>query len=169
MTLDGRGYSFLTVDRSFMKDLKALDKRLDCFFNPDDEVFVVTYKRATGEPVPIAKCGGRQPDGSFRQPNQSDLGFVASGDRSKVSLDEHLRKVADYMESFRAKKRADARENIRNMTKDDKIQLKNAAARVADGGKHNSTFRVRSKRAPAFGRRLVSSPGTVSNTFSKGQ
>lgn len=169
MTLDGRGHSFVNVDRSFMKDLKALDKKLDCFFNPEDEVFVITYKRATGDPVPIAKCAGREPDGSFRQPDQRDIGFVHSGDRSRVSLDQHLNQVAEYMASFREKKRKDAKENIRNMTKDDKIQLKNAAARVADGGKHNSDFRVRSKQAPAFGRRLVSSPGTISNVFSKGE
>lgn len=169
MTLEGRGYSFVKPDRSFMKDLKALDNKLDCFFNPEDEIFVITYKRASGDPVPIAKAGGRQPDGSFRQPNSEDIGFVASGDRAKVGLEEHLRKVADHMVEVRRKKREESRELIRNLTKDDKIQLKNAAARVADGGKHNSDFRVRSRQAPAFGRRLVSSKGTVSNVFSKGE
>ena len=167
--LEGRGYSFIKPDRSFMRELRSLDKRLGCFFNPDDEVFVVTYQRASGDPVPIAKCAGRQEDGSFRQPDMRDIGFVASGDRARVSVQEHLNIVANYMEDYRAKKRASARENIRNLTKDDKIQLKNAAARVADGGKHNSDFRVRSKQAPKFGRKLISSPGTVSDTFSKGQ
>lgn len=167
--LSGRNYSFVKPPRGFMRDLKRLDRRLGCFFNAEDEVFVITYLRPQGDPVPIAKCAGRQEDGSFRYPDSRDLEFVASGDLERESIHSRLDKAAYYMEKYREKKREEARENIRNLTKDDKIQLKNAMARIADGGKHNSAFRVRSRQVPKFGQRLISSPGTVSNRFSKGE
>jgi len=128
-----------SVNPSFMKDLKSMDRKLDCIWNPDNKKFIVTYERATGQPVPVATLAGME-NGEFRQPNQKDLEFIKSGDLSSDSIKNKLNKVASYMENVREEQRRKAEEEIKAMTKDSKIQLQQAAVRVA-GGKGNSAFR----------------------------
>ena len=124
-------------DRVFVKDLKALDKRLGCKFQ--NGRFVVDYKRASGQPVPIFMVKGDK--GEFRHPDKRDLDFLCSGDLTKEDMKTKIQKSAQYMEKARELKRKDAKDNIRNATKDGKIQLSNAMAKIAGGGKGNSAFR----------------------------
>lgn len=126
-------------DRMFMGRLKALDKRLGCKFVKSHGHFVVDYKRACGQPVPIFMVKGDK--GEFRQPDKRDLDFLKSGDLTREDMETKIQKSALYMERVREKKQKDAQDNIRNATKDDKIQLTNVFGRIAGGGKHNSTFR----------------------------
>lgn len=125
-------------DRLFMKDLKALDKRLNCYFEDNHGHFVVTYQRAIGDPVPIMMVEGK--NGAFRQPDQREINKLHEYDIHRESMKEKLQRSAKYMEDARRKTKKTAASNIRDMTKDGKIQLANAFARLT-GGKHNSTFR----------------------------
>jgi len=126
-------------DRVFMKDIKRLDPKLGCKYEPSHGHFVVTYDRAVGGPVPICMVKGK--DGGFRQPDKRDLDFIKSGDRNVVDVETRLRKSAEYMEKVREKDRKNAKDNIRDMTKDGKIQLANKFSQLAGGGKGNSAFR----------------------------
>jgi hypothetical protein len=128
-----------SVNPSFMKDLKSMDRKLDCIWNPDNKKFIITYERAMGGCVPIATLAGIE-NGEFRQPNQKDLEFIKSGDLSNDSIKNKLNKVASYMENVREEQKRKAKQEIKAMTKDSKIQLQQAAVRVA-GGKGNSAFR----------------------------
>ena len=130
----------ISVNPSFMKDLKLMDKKLDCFFHPATEKFIVTYERATGEPVPIATLAGME-NGHFRQPYGTDLEFIKSGDMSNTTIKEKMSKVANHMEFEREKQRRSSYENIRDRTKDDKIFLKRAFEKTNGLGKGVTGFR----------------------------
>lgn len=127
-----------TPDRVFVSRLKQLDNKLGIRFEQSHGHFVITYARATGEPVPIYLV--QASDGGFRQPDQRDMNALHEGDTQRVDMDTRLKKTAQYMADVRLKQRILARQNIRDMTRDDKLQLSQKFARLT-GGKHNSTFR----------------------------
>jgi len=127
-----------TPDRVFMKDLKTLDSKLNCYFERNHGHFVVTYDRAVGGSVPIMMVEGQ--DGGFRQPDHREINKLHRYDTHRESMKDKLHKSAKYMEDAREKQKKTAADNIRNMTKDDKNQLASGFAKLA-GGKHNATFR----------------------------
>jgi hypothetical protein len=126
-------------DPSFMKRLKAVDKRLGCVFREEHEHFVITYDRGHGEPVNI--CMVKADDGGFRHPDNRDLDFICSGDMERMSQSEFFLKSSKYQADCREKVRRNRAETIRGATKDDKIQLMNQFVRTANISKGNSAFR----------------------------
>jgi len=126
-------------DRTFVNNIKKLDPKLGCSFVPSHKHFVVTYERAVGGPTPVFMVKGK--NGEFRQPDKRDLDFLLSGDLTREDMKTKLQKSALYMEKVRERKRKDAQDNIRNATKDGKIQLANAFSKLGGGGKGNSAFR----------------------------
>ena len=128
-----------TPSRSFMKDLKLMDKRLDCQFEPGHGRFVITYKRPWGDPAIVHLV--QSETGGFRQPNRNDLVFLKGGDMETMTVRERMNKVSYYMEKVREKKQRDAADNIRHMTLDNRRQLAAAFDRIHGAGKGNATFR----------------------------
>lgn len=129
-----------TPDHGFIRKLKEIDSKLDCFFNQDGPFVVVTYKRATGEPATIYTV--KADDGGFRVPDQRDIDKIRQGDMNRSSIKERLGKTAKYMEDREAKIKKDAHDNIMDATKDNKIQLMREYGRIySPGGKGNRPFR----------------------------
>lgn len=126
-------------DRYFMRRLQELDKNLGCEYNQNTERFNVTFKRATGQPVPIIQVNSE--DGGFRQPDQRELSILGESDLARVDMKDRLNKASKYMFDYREKKEREARDNIRNLTKDGKHQLKRAVGRIVSGKCNTSTFR----------------------------
>lgn len=127
-------------DRSFVRKLQSLDPNLGCKFETSHSHFVITYRRPVGEPVPVMLIEAQ--GGGFRHPDDRDIRKLQEGDLHRVSLKDRLRVVAKHMEDEREKSRRKARSEIRDMTKDGKIQLSRTLAKAANsGGKHNSEFR----------------------------
>lgn len=158
--LEGHGYSNVKADKGFMRELKSLDKRLDCFFNAEDEIFVITYERPFGDPVPIAKCAGRDKDtGIFRRPDRRDIEFVASGDLSKKDINSKLAESSYYMEKYREKRRETVRDEIRQRTIEDRRSLMSRFQRAAGSGKANADFSKKSFQKLDIGRKIVSGYG----------
>jgi len=125
-------------DRAFMRDLKNMDKRLGCKFNGQN--FVITYDRGYGEPVNVLLV--KRDDGGFRQPTGRDLevlrgGDLASGENVEVRLQKMARACYEMRESITRKRR----ENIRDMTKDDKNYLMDKIGRIAGQGKPRPAYR----------------------------
>jgi hypothetical protein len=126
------------VDRSFLRDLKNLDRRLDTKWN--GQHFVVTYERGYGEPVNIFRIKGA--DGGFRQPDRRDLAVIKGGDLAEGdSMETRLRKSAYRAEQIRLEERRKAKELIRDCTKDDYRQLSKALTQLTNTSKGNATFR----------------------------
>lgn len=126
------------ADRSFLRELRLIDKRLSVKFNGSN--FVVCYDRGYGEPVNILRI--KNEDGSFRQPDRRDLDLLRQGDlQNGDSMDTRLRKLAYASYEIRETLKRKHRENIRNMTKDDKNYLMNKMGRIAGQGKPRPAFR----------------------------
>lgn len=127
-----------SIDRSFVKDLKSLDKRLSAVFN--GEHVVIKYDRGHGEPVNILRVRGE--DGSFRQPDKRDLMVIKGGDLAEgPKMDLRLREAAYKAEQIRLRDKQKAHENIRDMTKDGKNQLIKAYTQKMNLSKGNAAFR----------------------------
>jgi hypothetical protein len=127
----------INPDPSFIKQAKSIDRRLGVKFN--GEHFVVTYDRGYGEPVNIHRC--KAENGGFRQPDRRDIEFIRSFDMENESCKGRLQRLAKTADEYGKKIRKRATDEIRAMTRDNKIQLTNAVLRKANARKANSTFR----------------------------
>jgi hypothetical protein len=126
-----------TPDRSFIRDLKSMDKRLSLMWNGKN--FVIQYDRGHGAPVNLSCI--KTEDGGYRQPDRRDLEFLLAGDMERINPKEHLAKVAEYMDTVRKLDKVKAKELIRDMTRDSKLQLMKAMSQLYNLGKCNSAFR----------------------------
>ena len=125
-------------DRSFMRDLKLMDRRLGCKFNGQN--FVIVYDRGYGEPVNIMRI--KADDGGFRQPTGKDLETLRQGDlASGENMNTRLNKLAYASYEIRRKMKENSRDMIRNITKDDKNYLMNKIGKVAGQGKPRPAYR----------------------------
>lgn len=125
-------------DRSFMRDLKNMDRRLGCKFNGQN--FVITYDRGYGEPVNVLLI--KRDDGGFRHGTSRDLEVLRGGDlASGESMDLRLKKLAYASYEIRETLKRKHRENIRNMTKDDKNYMMNKIGRLTGQGKPRPAYR----------------------------
>lgn len=125
------------VSRGFLKDLKLMDSRLGIKFN--GQHFVIVYTRPIGEPANIYRV--KADDGGFRYPDTRDLIALRKGDLSNEDMQSRLRKLSAYSENLREKAKADAADNIRAMTKENRTQLTRAAIQATNQGKANATYR----------------------------
>jgi len=126
-------------DTHFMEKLKSLDPKLGCKYNNRTEKFNITFRHVTGEDIPLIQVSSEA--GGYRQPDRRELLLLGESDMEKHSRRDHLNKASKYVRDYRIKQIRDASDNIRNMTKDNKYQLKNAARRLTGSGKANSMFR----------------------------
>jgi hypothetical protein len=125
-------------DRSFMRDLKNMDRRLGCKFNGQN--LVITYDRGYGEPVNVLLI--KRDDGGFRHGTSRDLEVLRGGDlASGESMDLRLKKLAYASYEIRETLKRKHRENIRNMTKDDKNYMMNKIGRLTGQGKPRPAYR----------------------------
>lgn len=127
-------------NRSFVKDLQNLDRRLGVKWNPDIANFVVTYERGYGQPVNIYRV--KADDGGYRQPDQRDLKVIKGGDLAEGDkMENRLKKLAYMSEKMQEAQRRKSREEIRAMTREDRRYLSQKIGQLTNVGKCNSAFR----------------------------
>jgi len=126
-------------DPAFTKRLKELDPRLGCKFRRDLRRFAVTFDRVVGPPNEVLIVKGER--GEFRHPDQRELKVLCDGDLHRTDMKTHLDKAENYMRDYREKEDAHVADEIRNRTKDDKLQLVNA---------YRKSFNTSGKPLPAF-------------------
>jgi hypothetical protein len=120
-----------------MRKLRELDPNLGCKFVPSHEHFVITYRRPVGQPVNVWLI--QNDSGGFRQPDDRDIRKLQESDIHKVPMKDRLREAAQYMERDREYQRRKRKEEIRDRTKDDRIQLMRAAAKFDSAAGCNKT------------------------------
>lgn len=120
-----------------MKQLKKLDNRLGCRFREDLHRFVITWEKFWGPPDEIMVVSKPH----FRQPDMRELMFLCEGDLHRTDMRERLEKSAAYFADHRKRQAATMNDEIRNMTKDDKIQLAHTYRKVFNVGSKASAFR----------------------------
>lgn len=126
-----------SVSKSFMKDLRLMDKRLGITWNGRNHI--ITYQRPQGDAVSVYRI--KNEDGSYKPPDARDLIVLRGGDLCGEDMKTRLQHAAAYSESIREKANRDAHDNIRAMTLDNRRQLANTVARIGNYSKGNSTFR----------------------------
>jgi len=115
---------------SFTKRLHELDPKLGAMFN--GQHVVLTYKRATGQPVPIWTVRGD--DGEFRIPDQRDIEVLQEADMTKQSMTDRLDKTSKYMQDVRDAREKERRDAIYDMTLDSKKQLSRVYGKINNPG-----------------------------------
>jgi hypothetical protein len=126
------------VDRSFMRDLKLMDSRLSVKFNGQHHV--ITFDRGHGEPVNILRI--KAEDGGYRQPDRRDIAIIKGGDLAEGEpLESRLKKKAYISEEMRKQLRKKQHDEIRDQTRDNKLQLKRWVNDRANQSKGNAEFR----------------------------
>lgn len=139
-------------DRVFMQKLKQLDKRLDCIYRLDLERFVITWQMPAGPPAELFVV--RSETGGFRHPDMRELNMLADGDLHRTDLRDRLDRTEKYMREYREHEEKFEADEIRNQTKDDKLQLSQA---------YRSAFNIGTKRSAH--RRIV--PKTKGKAFNE--
>jgi len=119
----------VNVPSQFIKNLKQVDKGLDCEYNKFSDRFLIKHNNHI-----VYTIMGRYPD-------NRELLVIKEADFRRKSLEKRLKESEEYAKNYREKKKLEAKESIRDITKDNKIQLQRAFARADVGGKQNSTFR----------------------------
>lgn len=126
-------------DRSFMKQLKRVHSRLDCKYRIDLELFAITWEMPLGPDAELMLV--RDDMGGFRHPDQRDIDMICEGDIHRTNIKERIQKTEKYMRDWREKEDAYRKDEIRNSTKDDKIQLINEYRRTFNIGSKTPEFR----------------------------
>lgn len=124
-------------DAFFMRQLKELDQRLGCRFREDLQRFVITWEKFWGMPDEIMVVSKPH----FRQPDLRELMFLCEGDLHRGDMRDRLNKSAAYFEDYRKRQDASVADDFRNMTRDDRAQLRNTFRKVYNTGGKPSTFR----------------------------
>ena len=138
-------------DRAFMQKLKQLDKRLDCIYRIDIERFVITWEMPAGPPAELFVV--RDETGGFRHPDMREMYMLSEGDMHRTDLRDRLNRTEKYMREYREQQEKHEADEIRNHTKDDKIQLSQA---------YRSAFNIGTKRS-AHRRIMPKTRGRSSN------
>lgn len=125
-------------DPAFTKELKRTDPRLGCRFN--GQFFVITYERPQGGSVPVMSV--RNDKGGFRPPDPRDIQKLKESDLSREDYREKFKRMGKMSEYLRdqAERKAKRKAEIRDITKDSKIQLHQAFTKAANESKSNSAF-----------------------------
>lgn len=126
-------------DRTFMKELKRLDSKLDCYLSKElqekndykDPLWVITMDRPLRDPVIIRII--HDGEYGYRTPNYEDIDFLKKCDTQRTSVDEQMKMTAYVMEKAReVKKKSDA-DNRHNRTKDGKYLFRDFRAKYIEG------------------------------------
>ena len=128
-----------TPDRAFMSKLKQLDKRLDCIYRLDIERFVITWHMPAGPPSELFVV--RDETGGFRHPDMRELYMLSEGDLHRSDLKDRIERTEKYMSEYRERQEAMEADEIKNQTKDDRIQLSQAYRSAFNVGTKKSAHR----------------------------
>lgn len=127
------------LDDLFVKRLKRIDKRLDVHWAKEPERWLMVYDKGNQNFVNMFLI--ETEDKQYRHPDRRDLVAIRAADLAVKGIEQRLRESAEYMADTRLKNRKDAKDNIRYMTLDNKIQLMQAFSKAAGYSKGNSAFR----------------------------
>ena len=127
-----------TADRNFIKDLKLIDKDLNCKYSNRIGLFKITYKRPVGGEIPIFWI--EEEDESFRFPDRRDIARVWRSDSNRDSVRQSLNGASYKLKKMEEVKKQDQREEARARTREDRRILSQKFNKLAGSGKGNSTF-----------------------------
>ncbi len=147
-------------DPGFVKKMKEYSPDLGIRFSRNWGCFVITQKSKMSGDVPLFKVEGDHGAG-YRQPDDRDMAAIHAADmwnRRDHDWQDVMREGEEYMLEAEAKSFLDAKQDIRDATKDDKIQLMNTYKEALGMGKTRNEFQrvqPKSKSKPSMGRHVT--------------
>lgn len=136
-------------DSTFVKDLKQFDSRLDVTFDRVAERFIIRRDRGWGKPWGVLLV--ETEDGRFRQPDQRDIKHLWDGDLWRHGgVEARIRRGDVRRDEYEDKLTKDADDELRAITKENKIQLSNTFRKATNQGSKTPEFRrveVKNSRA----------------------
>ena len=116
-----------TPDSNFVKKLHRYDSTLKCNFDRELSKFVITQPSMlnSGRKVALVVKDWEH-EGGWRQPDERDIARIAMADFHRKSIRRRIQEGEDYMLNYRDKQDRKAAEELRDMTKDEKLPLVNA-------------------------------------------
>ncbi len=145
-------------DPGFVRKLKAYSPDLDIRFSRNWGCFVITQKSQMSGDVPLFRIDGDNTGGGYRQPDDRDIMKIYEADRwnrSEHDWKSTIKRGEDYMLQHEIDQDERVKAELRDVTKDDKLQLINAYKNAFNLGKVGSEFRkveVKAKSKPSLGR-----------------
>ena len=127
-------------DRGFIRKLKEISPKLSCEFDRYYGRFVITCEAEISGKYDLFLVNGDD-GGGFRYPDDRDILTVQMADRYVKSRRQRMREAAEYMDNHREKEAKREKDELRNATKDDRIQLMRSYTKGYNLGKWESTFR----------------------------
>jgi hypothetical protein len=128
-----------TVDPTFLKKLKEFDPTLTCEFHRGHERFMIQRKATVGPPNNIMIVDDFT---GFRQPDERELAALYAADLWRHGgVTERIRKGEEYMRNYRKREDEKFKEELRDVTKDNKYWLRKTLRQANNDGKANHEFR----------------------------
>jgi hypothetical protein len=120
-------------DWVFVRDLREFDPQLRIRFERRFEKFVISKKRAFGDDFNVLVV--QTDNGAFRQPDQRDIKKLYDGDLWRHGgVKERVRRGEEQMLEAEPKGIANAEDELKARTRENKIQLSNAYRKTFNEG-----------------------------------
>jgi len=130
-------------DPGFMRKLRTFDPNLDCEFNREVERFIITQPSRLRSGKLVAAIVENPGKDVYRQPDDRDLHNLARADFERKSHKDRIREGEQAMLEKPIQDEKHAESEIRDATKDNRLQLQHMYRRVfkMTGDDHNPAFR----------------------------
>jgi hypothetical protein len=124
----------------FVRDLREFDPQLRIRFERRFEKFVITKRRAFGDDWNVLVV--QTDNGDFRQPDQRDIKKLYDGDLWRHGgVKERIRSGEEKMLAAQPKDIANAEDELKARTRENKIQLSNAYRKTFNDGSKSPEIR----------------------------
>jgi len=127
-------------DSAFVQKLKEFDPGLDIVFNRRFGKFVIRKKKAFGKPFGLLVV--QTDNGEFRQPDIRDIKTLYDGDLWRHGgVKKRIVDGEERAARLREKESADVTDELRAVSRDSKIQLRNTFRKATNTGSKQPEFR----------------------------
>jgi hypothetical protein len=127
-------------DWVFVRDLREFDPHLRIRFERRFEKFVISKRRAFGDDFNVLVV--QMDNGAFRQPDQRDIKKLYEGDLWRHGgVKERIRRGEEKMQEAEVKSAANAEDELKANTRENKIQLSNTYRKAFNEGSKAAEIR----------------------------
>jgi len=131
---------------TFMRKLKRFDPNLDCEFNREVELFIITQPSRLGSGRLVAGVVANPGKDYYRQPDDRDIHALAKADFERKDHKRRILEGEEYMAESKEKEDKFAEDEIMHASRENKIQLKHMADNIV--GRSVDTVNAAFRRVP---------------------
>jgi len=122
-------------DSGFVKKLRTFDPKLKCQFSRKLECFVITQPNRLHSGESVAAIVEGDDGAGYRQPDNRDIQTLYEADFENKDHKKRILEGEEYMTNYREKEHKENIDEIRDIGKDSKYQLRNSLVKAYNMGK----------------------------------